>query len=131
MNPKQLQTLVLLLVIGIAAVVIGLLPRHRNLTPALPTNGPASQRNDAPTPAATPGPSDLRVPTAPKAPTAPKNSTAANPSAGFRTRAQLLDHFGRHGRDFRARSPEEYLKLAQALRDASKGGLVLEVVRPS
>src|SRR3954447_22592127 len=110
MKPKQIQTVVLLLVIG-AAVVIGLLPRHRDLTPTLPEVRPTTRAVAAP------------------AQSAPPAQTVAHPAAGFRSRAQLLDHFDRHGRDFRARSADEYLKLAQALRDAPTGGTVLETIR--
>lgn len=49
---------------------------------------------------------------------------------GFRGAAQLADHFARHGADVGASTPEAYVALAQALRDAAPGGDVLEIVRP-
>lgn len=53
---------------------------------------------------------------------------AAGP--GFRTRRQFEEHYQKHGREFGNVSPDEYLRLAQELRDAPAGGPVLEVVKP-
>jgi hypothetical protein len=50
-------------------------------------------------------------------------------SIGFRTTHALTEHFAKHGAEFRAASPMEYLALAQALRDRPAGGDVLEIVR--
>jgi pyocin large subunit-like protein len=52
---------------------------------------------------------------------------AAGP--GFRTRRQFEEHFAKHGSEFGAISKEEYLRLAQALRDAPLGGPILEARR--
>ena len=52
-----------------------------------------------------------------------------HPGIGFRTRERLVEHFRKHGREFQARSAEEYLRLAQSLRDRSRGPEVLEFVR--
>ncbi len=52
---------------------------------------------------------------------------AAGP--GFRSRAQLDEHFRKHGREFGRVSQQEYLNLAQELRDARPGGTILEDVR--
>jgi pyocin large subunit-like protein len=49
---------------------------------------------------------------------------AAGP--GFRTRALFEEHYQKHGREFGKISPEEYLRLAQELRDAPIGGPILE-----
>ena len=49
---------------------------------------------------------------------------------GFRTRRQFEEHYQKHGREFGNISPQEYLRLAQALRDAPVGGPVLEAVKP-
>ncbi len=56
--------------------------------------------------------------------------TPAPKGQGFRGAAQLADHFARHGAAVGASSPEAYVALAQALRDATVGGDVLEIVRP-
>jgi len=53
---------------------------------------------------------------------------AAGP--GFRTRRQLDEHYQKHGREFGRISQEEYLRLAQELRDAPAGGPILEAVKP-
>lgn len=50
---------------------------------------------------------------------------------GFRTRRQFEEHFAKHGREFGKISPQEYLRLAQALRDAPPGGPILEAVKPT
>lgn len=53
---------------------------------------------------------------------------AAGP--GFRSRAQFEEHFQKHGREFGRISPEQYLHLAQELRDAPVGGPILEARKP-
>ena len=50
---------------------------------------------------------------------------------GFRSRAQLDEHYAKHGSEFGAISKGEYLRLAQELRDARPGGPVLEARRPN
>lgn len=49
---------------------------------------------------------------------------------GFRSRAQLDQHYAKHGAEFGSISKAEYLRLAQALRDAPAGGPILEARRP-
>ena len=49
---------------------------------------------------------------------------------GFKSRDRLEEHFAKHGREFGAASPEDYLAKAQALRDASLSDDVLEIERP-
>lgn len=48
---------------------------------------------------------------------------------GFRSARLLDEHFHKHGREFGATSREQYLQLAQALRDVPVGDNVLEIVR--
>ena len=48
---------------------------------------------------------------------------------GFRSRAQLDEHFEKHGSEFGNITKAQYLALAQDLRDAPAGGPVLETVR--
>ena len=50
---------------------------------------------------------------------------------GFRSRAQLNEHYAKHGAEFGAISKLEYLRLAQELRDAPVGGPILEARRPN
>jgi pyocin large subunit-like protein len=49
---------------------------------------------------------------------------------GFRSRSQLEEHFAKHGAEFGNISSQQYLALAQQLRDTPKGGDILEAVRP-
>jgi pyocin large subunit-like protein len=49
---------------------------------------------------------------------------------GFRSRKQFEEHFAKHGREFGNVTPEYYLHLAQALRDAPVGGPILEIAKP-
>lgn len=49
---------------------------------------------------------------------------------GFRSRAQLDEHYAKHGAEFGPISKAEYLRLAQALRDAPAGGSILQARRP-
>ena len=50
---------------------------------------------------------------------------------GFRSRAQLDEHYAKHGPEFGHISEAEYLRLAQELRDATPGGPILEARRPN
>jgi pyocin large subunit-like protein len=49
---------------------------------------------------------------------------------GFRSPAQLDEHYHKHGSEFGHISKAEYLHLAQQLRDAPPGGPILEARRP-
>ena len=48
---------------------------------------------------------------------------------GFRSRTQLNEHYQKHGAEFGDISQQEYLRLAQALRDAPVRGPILQYVR--
>lgn len=48
---------------------------------------------------------------------------------GFRSRSQFEEHYRKHGAEFGDIGKEEYLRLAQDLRDARAGGAILEAVR--
>ena len=48
----------------------------------------------------------------------------------FRSRAQLDEHYSKHGAEFGSIGKAEYLRLAQELRDAPVGGPILEAKRP-
>lgn len=52
-----------------------------------------------------------------------------HPDVGFRDRGRLMEHFRKHGGEFGARTAEDYLRLAQTLRDRPKGAEVLQFVR--
>lgn len=50
---------------------------------------------------------------------------------GFRTPALLNQHYRKHGAEFGAIGKAEYLRLAQALRDAPAGGPILQSRQPN
>jgi pyocin large subunit-like protein len=50
-------------------------------------------------------------------------------SVGFRSRTQLDEHFAKHGAEFGRVTRQEYLRAAQALRDAPVGGNIEELNR--
>jgi hypothetical protein len=54
---------------------------------------------------------------------------AAGP--GFRSPRAFAEHYEKHGREFGRISAQQYLTLAQELRDAPVGGPILEVVKPA
>jgi hypothetical protein len=56
-------------------------------------------------------------------------SVAARHAIGFRSRALLVEHYRKHGREFGPVSMSEYLVRAQALRDCRAGGDVLQIER--
>jgi pyocin large subunit-like protein len=47
----------------------------------------------------------------------------------FRSQAQLDEHYSKHGSEFGNISKQDYLRLAQELRDAPPGGSILEARR--
>ena len=52
---------------------------------------------------------------------------AAGP--GFRSKRQYDDHFAKHGAEFGKITKEQYLQMAQEMRDAPKSAEILEIVR--
>ena len=48
---------------------------------------------------------------------------------GFRSRRLFEEHFAKHGSEFGHVTPEQYLQLAQDLRDAPRGGPILEIAK--
>jgi pyocin large subunit-like protein len=52
-----------------------------------------------------------------------------NTKIGFRTKRKFDDHFVKHGREFGSITQDEYLRIAQTLRDAPVGGDILELSR--
>ncbi len=48
---------------------------------------------------------------------------------GFRTRDMMLQHYAKHGKEFGNISVDQYLRMAQELRDAPKSDGLLEAVR--
>jgi pyocin large subunit-like protein len=56
-------------------------------------------------------------------------SSAAMAGPGFRSQAQFDEHFQKHGAEFGNVTQDQYLALAQQLRDAPVGGTILEYVR--
>jgi pyocin large subunit-like protein len=55
--------------------------------------------------------------------------TLARDNAGFASAQRLDEHYAKHGAEFGSISREDYLGLAQKLRDAPVGGPILEAVR--
>lgn len=55
---------------------------------------------------------------------------AAASGPGFRSREYLLEHFAKHGEEFGHISAEQYLSLAQQLRDVPAGRDILRSERP-
>lgn len=48
---------------------------------------------------------------------------------GFRSQHQLDEHYAKHGSEFGNITRGQYLELAQALRDAPKGGNIMQAIR--
>ena len=58
-----------------------------------------------------------------------RDQAQARDATGFTSARSLDEHFAKHGTEFGRIDRAEYLRLAQALRDAPAGGPVLEAVR--
>lgn len=55
--------------------------------------------------------------------------TANRASVGFVNERRLDEHYDKHGAEFGRIGKQDYLRLAQQLRDAEVGGAVLQTVR--
>lgn len=62
-------------------------------------------------------------------PAAPAVGQASPQGPGFRSRSSFEEHYRKHRREFGSITADEYLAMAQRLRDAPAGGDILEIVR--
>jgi len=62
-------------------------------------------------------------------PASPAPPALVHPEIGFRDAGHLREHFQKHGAEFGRITQDEYLRLAQTLRDRTASGSVLESVR--
>lgn len=69
------------------------------------------------------------APAASRVGSTPGVSSTQKTGIGFSSQEALAEHFEKHGHEFNARSESDYLKMAQALRDAPLGKEILEGVR--
>lgn len=74
-----------------------------------------------------PPPATATAPVTPQATQSAGSGWGAD--VGFRSHERLAEHFDKHGREVGAASEADYLRMAQALRDASVGGSVEELKR--
>ena len=72
---------------------------------------------------------DQSSPQADIAASSPSLDKSRRSNAGFRSREQFNEHFQKHGAEFGRISRDEYLRLAQTLRDAPVGGSIEEIRR--
>jgi hypothetical protein len=77
-----------------------------------------------------PGPSFPQVVSSAPSSPIPQVSSISRPEIGFSSKQKLLDHYQKHGREFGKISREEYLRLAQDLRDRALDESILELKRP-
>lgn len=87
---------------------------------------PPVDRATRPAPAASHAPAP--VATNPD-PGGPRSSAGIRRDIGFKSARHLADHFEKHGSEFGAITREEYLLLAQELRDRPAIGPIREIVR--
>jgi hypothetical protein len=117
MSRKVIPALALVaLVLLAAATVAGLLG----------SRGGRTAVREAP-PATAPVPPAISPPPAATAPDGGRVTGFG--TTGFRSETHLREHHDKHGREFGAIGRQEYLALAQALRDRPLGPRVIEAVR--
>lgn len=114
---RATRSFVFALLAFVAATWLVCNPRRPEPTPAGPGSTPAAV---APSPEA-----------APPGAATPSSMAPVSSGRGFKNADRLAEHFAKHGAEFDAPSKEAYLAMAQALRDASAGGDILEIVRPA
>ena len=114
----------------LGVVVVGLLLwfvlRRQSVDSALGTPNVPSAASMPGVSAVAP-PSDLQPKTRERSTTA--TSQTNHSSRGFQNRARLDEHYAKHGAEFPGLNENQYLAMAQALRDEPVGGDVLEIVR--
>jgi pyocin large subunit-like protein len=71
----------------------------------------------------------LRLPSRQQPAQQPPPSRVEHRAVGFESHEKLVAHYRKHGAEFGGISQEEYLRLAQNLRDRPAGNGVLESVR--
>ena len=81
-------------------------------------------------PSSSPSASPSSSPVQPEAALPAAGRTVTN-GRGFRSVARLEEHYQKHGAEFGRVTIDDYLVMAQSLRDAPVGGAVLEAVRSS
>jgi pyocin large subunit-like protein len=124
--PRVVRALAMLVVI--AAIVVRFWPHGHPGAPARgAAGGPGTAAPVTDAQAQAPEAVPPMPPVRERVPPAQKPRYSA--SIGFASREKLEEHFHKHGDEVRARSAEEYLRMAQALRDAPAGDSVLEMVR--
>lgn len=104
MLPRIPRRLWLVIAVLIAAIGVALNPMDRTHVISMPTSW-----------------TEVRVP----------DSTAGEgrSSVGFANSQRLDEHYAKHGAEFGPITRQDYLRQAQALRDAPAGGPILEVSR--
>jgi pyocin large subunit-like protein len=60
---------------------------------------------------------------------APSASAGLASTVGFASRRKLAEHYEKHGTEFGNISIDEYLRVAQTLRDATPGATLIESIR--
>ena len=104
MLPRLPRRLMLLLAVIVAIIGVALNPTDRTQVIHLPSNWVT-----------------VHVPEA---------AASGTSSVGFANAQRLDEHYAKHGAEFGNISKQEYLRQAQALRDAPAGGPILEASRP-
>ncbi len=124
----RLARTVLFAVVSAAMVGMG---GHAHAKKAFPNGG---KRTDGPN--VTASPSQTTKPSATKLAPAPKNPSSGGSRSdprlrriGFRSQSKLEQHFQKHGREFGDITIEEYLVMAQDLRDAPLSKTVIETTQ--
>ena len=59
----------------------------------------------------------------------PSRRANAQPNPAFESHQKLVEHWGKHSAEFGTITMDDYLKMAQQLRDAPVGGDIEEVIR--
>jgi pyocin large subunit-like protein len=128
MNPKTLRVIA---GIVLALIAVFVLPKIGGSgspdsvsQPATSASAPNSAQSTTRAPQSDAKSSTSTTPSNPKP--APKS---AQSKIGFTTSQHWQEHFEKHGAEFGDVTKDEYLALAQALRDAPVGGSILEAVR--
>ena len=91
--------------------------------------GDGGMAQQPPAPGSVAGATPTRAPQGPAAAPSRAAERVERPNVGFHSRAQLDEHFQKHGGEFGRITRAEYLREAQRLRDAPVGGTIEEIRR--
>jgi len=110
------------LILALLAILFGPGVLEQSGDPSASSGAPRAEAAEAPAAQTSSEPSSKSEPSA-------KSAASVDTHVGFTSKRALEEHYAKHAPEFGTISQSQYLRLAQELRDAPKGGSVREARR--